>query len=374
MKNKKFKIREGVDLYLIGDDVLSVYFMSSRKNKQFKIGAKISKIIELIDGESTVKQIVDNYNKISKSKIDIKTAESLFRKLEDSNIITENTVDEFNLLSEKELNRYDRQINFFGDFLIGKDKKYKAMNKLKNSNILIFGCGAIGGNIAIQLAMSGVENFILYDYDIVEESDISRHIYFKESDIGKSKVIALKEVLKEINSNINVEIYKDIMLPNSNIKSLLDKASFVVNTADEPYIGYTSLKISRYCTQIKKAHFIGGGFDAHLASSGELIIPGITPCVDCYSNHFKEALKGWKPLKHPVIDRHMEIGGLSSMSLFSSSYAAVEIVKYICNLVDIKNYKMTRGEFLFDTMKIDYLNVKRDEKCEICGGIKYEQA
>lgn len=372
MENKKYKIREGVDLYLIDDDILSVYFMSSRKNLQFKIGKQIAGIIELIDGNRTVKEVVCEYNKKVNMYVNLDIVEKLFKKLEKVNIITENIIDKMNLLNEDYLRRYDRQINFFGDFLIGKYSKYKAMNKLINSNILIFGCGAIGGNIAIQLAMSGVEKFILYDNDIIQESDISRHIYFKESDIGRSKVTVLKEALIEINSNITVEIYNEMLVPDSNIEYLLDKASFVVNTADEPYIGYTSLKISRYCTQIKKAHFIAGGFDAHLASTGELIIPGITPCVDCYSNHFKEVLKGWKPSKHPVIDRYMEIGGLSSMSLFSSSYAVIEIIKYICELVDIKNYSNTRGEFLFDTMKIDYIDVKRDKNCSICGGISYE--
>lgn len=39
--------------------------------------------------------------------------------------------------------------------------------------------------------MCGVENFILYDYDIIEECDVSRRMYFKEKYVGMKKIEAL---------------------------------------------------------------------------------------------------------------------------------------------------------------------------------------
>lgn len=367
--NKIYKVRDGVDLYLNNNDLLTIYFMNTRLRKQFKVSKNIIHIIELIDGETTVANIHKKLEKEISHSVNIDNVIEVILKLEKLNVLVEckNEKDDFDLRE-----RYDRQINFFGDFINGIDESINAQRKLKESIILIFGCGAIGGDIAIHLAMCGVENFILYDYDIVEESDISRHMYYKKDYLGMSKVDALCDYLTKINKNIKVEKINDALIPNKDISSLIDKATFVVNTADEPYIGYTSMKISRYCTKNRKAHFIGGGFDAHLASSGELIIPGITPCVDCYARHFKEVLKGWKPKEHPVSDRHLEIGGMSSLSLFSASYAAIEIIKYICGLINPKEYKNTRGEFLFNTMDITYLNVIRDEHCEVCGEIKYE--
>lgn len=363
-----YKIRDGVDLYLNNNELLTVYFMNTRKRKQFKVSRIIVNIIELIDGKNSINDIYtilkDKYveNKIYKSDV-----VDIFEKFLKLNIIVEK------ISYKSELStRYDRQINFFGDFLNGEITSVKAQKKLKNSNILVFGCGAIGGDIAIQLAMCGVENFILYDYDVVEKSDITRHMYYKEKYLGMKKVDALELYLLEINKNINVQKVDDVLLPQSKIDKLIDKSTFVVNTADEPYIGYTSMKVSRYCTKKRKTHFIGGGFDAHLASSGELIIPGITPCVDCYANHFKEVLKDWKPKKHKEKNAYIEIGGMSSLSLFSASYAVIEIVKFICGLIDAREYNNTRGEFLFNTMDITYLDVVRDKNCKVCGEIKYE--
>ena len=136
---------------------------------------------------------------------------------------------------------------------------------------------------------------------------------------------------------------------------------------DEPYIGYTASKISRVCVKQNLPHFIAGGFDAHLASTGELIVPYLTPCVECYSGYFKEKLKDWKPKKHPVKTRYVEIGGLASMSLFSVSYAVIEILKYIAGLVDTNEEYKVRGELLFQDLNLTYLNVKKNIECPICG-------
>ena len=368
--NDIYSIRNGVDLYLLNDDILTVYFMSTRLRKQFRVSMMTIRLIELLDGNSSVIDIYTMMKENSDNEIDLNNLLKIIDRFSEMNIIMK--IEEENpKVSSDVIERYDRQLNFLSDFLIGKSY-IAAQEKLIKSNVLIFGCGAIGGDIAIHLAMCGVENFILYDYDVVESSDISRHMFFKEKYIGMNKTDALENYLLSINGKIKVNKIQKSLLPESQIAEIIDTATFVVNTADEPYIGYTSMKISRYCTQNRKAHFIGGGFDAHLASTGELIIPGITPCVDCYANYFKEALKGWKPKKHPVKERYLEIGGLSSMSLFSSSYAAIEIIKYICGLIDVKLYSKTRGEFLFGSMEIDYLNVVRDKECKICGEINYE--
>ena len=182
--NKIFKIRDGVDLYLNNNDMLTIYFMNTRLRKQFKVSDVIIKILELIDGEKSIISIHNELEKEMDAKIDIENIMTVFKKLTQLNAIVEkkNNHADINLI-----NRYDRQINFFGDFINGNEESIKAQEKLRDSNVLIFGCGSIGGDIAIQLAMCGVENFILYDYDVIEESDVSRHMYFKEEYVGIKK-------------------------------------------------------------------------------------------------------------------------------------------------------------------------------------------
>lgn len=370
-----FKIRDAVDIYLIGEEVLQIYFMNTRKQLQFKANKFTLLLVECIDGQKSILNIKEKLEERIEKEVDIEAIKQVISHLFQKGIIVENKPSlHTSYISKEAKEQYDRQINFFCDFLQGATRKYEAQQKIQDSRILIFGCGSVGGWIATELAMCGVKNFILFDGDNVEQSDISRHIYFKEKSIGIPKVDALEEYLLHINPLIKVEKHYQFLLPDTDITDLITKTDFVVNTADEPYIGHTSLKVSRECIKQKKAHYIAGGFDAHLASTGELIIPGLTPCVDCYADYFSEALKDWKPKPHPVKERYQEIGGLSSMSLFSASFGVIEIIKYIAGLNDYKTYSKSRGEFLFDTLDITYLDVKRDINCKTCGEIVYEEA
>ena len=66
--------------------------------------------------------------------------------------------------------------------------------KLASQRLHIFGCGAIGSNVAIHLDKMGVENFTLYDFDKVEMPNIGVTPY-KMQDIGNLKIDALKGMI-----------------------------------------------------------------------------------------------------------------------------------------------------------------------------------
>lgn len=71
--------------------------------------------------------------------------------------------------------------------------------------IHIIGCGAIGSTVAVYLARLGLKKIALYDFDYVEPHNIANQM-FRQSDIGKSKVQALAEILNEINPDIESEL------------------------------------------------------------------------------------------------------------------------------------------------------------------------
>lgn len=359
-----YKIKDSIDLFLSNNKYIMAYFMNTRIRKSFKVNDAVVKLIENIDGEKSVSELC---KKMEEYNIPKEEVYSVLNLLVESKIIT--SINEKNSgIDLKVKERYSRQINYFSEFLESDTEGELAQIKLMNSKILVFGCGAIGGNIAVELAMSGVSNLCIVDYDVVEESDVSRHIYFKQEYIGQKKIDALKKEILKINKEAHVECIDLNMKPTSDIEDLIIHSDFVVNTMDEPYIGYTASKISRICVKHKIPHFIAGGFDAHLASTGELVIPYLTPCVECYAKYFKVSLANWKPKKHPVSFRFKEIGGLASMSLFSTSYACIEIIKYIAGLMDLNDTYKIRGEFLFTDMTLTYLNVTKNLDCPVCGG------
>jgi molybdopterin/thiamine biosynthesis adenylyltransferase len=76
--------------------------------------------------------------------------------------------------------------------------------RIRNSKIVIVGSGGIGGMVAVVLARSGIENFILYDYDEYSITNLNRQIGCFQDTIGRNKAEVIKEQILAINPNANV--------------------------------------------------------------------------------------------------------------------------------------------------------------------------
>ena len=76
-------------------------------------------------------------------------------------------------------------------------------NELSKVTALIVGTGAIGRQVALQLAAIGVPKLVLVDFDTVEVENLAAQ-GFLESDLGKLKVSAVDMLARQINSELDV--------------------------------------------------------------------------------------------------------------------------------------------------------------------------
>ena len=354
-----YKIRDSIDVYLSSKDVIIFYFSNTKKVIEFRTSENTIYLLSLINGFRTIEEIVKLYNeKYIDRKIEETSIIKVFKFLVSKNILylaNHNNINDY---------RYDRQISYLSEFYQTHNQSV-IQDKLLNSHVTIFGVGAIGGNIALLLAMAGVQNFTLIDYKKISKDSLVRHSYYRDEYIGLYKTEAIKREILKINNNINIKSIPIFINYDTDISDYIDNSDFIINSADYPYIGYTSIKISREAIKKNKPHYIAGGFDLHLLSTGELIIPGVTPCADCYKSYFRTALKDWNPEKKNIHYVDNEMGGFSSQSLFSASFASIQIIKFLCSIDS--GLHISRGEMNIENYQIDYLNIKRDENCPICG-------
>ena len=80
--------------------------------------------------------------------------------------------------------------------------------KLKQSAVTVIGVGAIGRQVAIQLASLGVMKIQLIDFDNVELHNVTNQGY-RMSDVGHSKVSATTAAIAEIDPGIEVDTIAD---------------------------------------------------------------------------------------------------------------------------------------------------------------------
>lgn len=112
--------------------------------------------------------------------------------------------------------------------LIGENN----LNKIRDKHILVIGVGGVGGYAIESLIRSGIQNITLVDYDNIDITNINRQIIAKESNVGKLKVEAWKERIKEINKEVNVNILP-IKLDENNIDSLFNtKYDYIIDACD----------------------------------------------------------------------------------------------------------------------------------------------
>ena len=122
--------------------------------------------------------------------------------------------------------------------LLGKT----AVNKLKQSTVMVVGCGAVGSFAIEALARSGVGHLILVDFDNVEESNINRQLFAMDSTMGQSKVEIARERIFDINPDIKVDIFKMFFDTDTQINI---KPDFVIDAIDTVQ---SKIALYKWCT------------------------------------------------------------------------------------------------------------------------------
>lgn len=93
--------------------------------------------------------------------------------------------------------------------------------ELKNAVVGIAGLGGLGSNVGVALTRLKVGKLVLADFDVVEESNLTRQNYFVDQ-IGQHKVDASMENFRRINPDANLEGRKVRLTPEKVIEVFKD--------------------------------------------------------------------------------------------------------------------------------------------------------
>jgi hypothetical protein len=89
--------------------------------------------------------------------------------------------------NESEIERYDRNFDYFSFFATPPQSRFHPQAALKASHVTVLGVGGLGSHAALHLAALGVGHLHLVDCDTVEASNLNRQMLFTEADIGQPK-------------------------------------------------------------------------------------------------------------------------------------------------------------------------------------------
>lgn len=78
---------------------------------------------------------------------------------------------------------------------------------VRNATVLVIGAGALGNEVIKNLALMGIGNILIADFDTIEDSNLSRSVLFRPGDRGRRKVDAAAEAVKGINADVKVKAW-----------------------------------------------------------------------------------------------------------------------------------------------------------------------
>ncbi len=107
-----------------------------------------------------------------------------------------------------------------------------AMERLKDSHVMVFGIGGVGSHCIEALARSGVGRLSLVDHDVVSVSNINRQSIAFQSTVGRYKTRVMEEKILDINPRAKVQIYEKFVLPENVSGFFGEKPDFVVDAID----------------------------------------------------------------------------------------------------------------------------------------------
>ena len=253
-------------------------------------------------------------------------------------------------LSEKELDRYSRQVML-------QEIGYQGQLKLKQARVCVVGVGGLGNPITTRLAAMGVGKIRIVDRDVIELSNLHRQTMFNEDDVGQVKVETAAKKLRKLNDDIIIEELP-VSINDYTALDAVDGCDVVIDALDSVNARYS---LNKACIE-KKIPFVTG---AAVGVTGQTftIIPNESACYHCLFPALDEDSMPTCSIEgvHPSI--LSIIGGIE----------VSEAVKIITEKKPSLQDRVLHVDL--ENLIFNFTKVSKIEECSVCGsGRKQEKA
>lgn len=326
-----------------------------------KIPYRYKKILIEIDNKNEdklIEQLIDfnpkTIDQLSKrTNLEMNRIKKAIQLLIEKDLIE--VVDKRTILSEKEIERYDRQLKLFGSL----GQPYKIQEILKRSKISVIGLGSIGSWLCYNLASMGVGEIIGFDPDIVELSNLNRQILYSENDIGTPKALIAQKKLRKLNSDISIKMFQQ-KIDEQNIKTFIpNDLDIIISTVVPLEYALNSFCVKNRIPLISQ----GGGM---FCPTGVIVMrPFQTGCFNCIKD------------PRPIMRKTSQLIYNRFGKQYSTTIAFSPFFSLCASIMSMEVFKLLTGygepvtNIIIEpfTWQIFYniFPLKRRANCEICG-------
>lgn len=247
-------------------------------------------------------------------------------------------------LSSEELGRYSRHLRL-------PEVSADGQRRIKVARVLCIGAGGLGSPATLYLAAAGVGTIGLADFDRVDLSNLQRQVLYGTKDVGREKLDAASERIRDINPHVEV-ICHGGRFTSENAQEVVASYDLVIDGSDNFPTRYLSNDV---CVFARKPNIYGSVF--RFEGQASLFAPHLGgPCYRCL---FPE------PPPPGAAPSCAEAGVLGILPGIIGLIQATEALKLI-----IGEGEPLIGRLLhFDASKMRFreFNLRRDPECPVCG-------
>jgi molybdopterin/thiamine biosynthesis adenylyltransferase len=261
--------------------------------------------------------------------------------------------------------------------LIGSDN----LARLRKATVAVVGLGSGGGFVAQAMAMSGVGRFVLVDNDVIEPSNIVRHIA-DNTQLGQPKVDAVADNLRRRADHIEVDTRQGYIEDHWDA---LDGVDLVVVGVDQEQVKY---KINERCLEKNLTAVYAGVYERGEGGDVVIVRPNQDgPCYACWAAELREGIQTPAIGANEALDYGM-IG--DSGTLDAEPGLWLHVVRVASVQADIAVNELLAGSAAHEEMPGNtvimanrhmeimegvvsrpytavWTNIPRDQECLVCG-------
>ncbi|XP_053570309.1 LOW QUALITY PROTEIN: ubiquitin-like modifier-activating enzyme 5 [Bombina bombina] len=160
--------------------------------------------------------------------------------------------------------------------------------KIRTFTVAVVGVGGVGSVTAEMLTRCGIGKLLLFDYDKVELANMNR-LFFQPHQAGLSKVEAAEHTLRNINPDVQFEVYNYNITTMDNFQHFMDRISNGGLKGGEPVDLVLScvdnfearMAINTACNELGQIWMESGVSENAVSGHIQLIKPGETACFAC---------------------------------------------------------------------------------------------
>jgi len=231
--------------------------------------------------------------------------------------------------------------------------------KLKEAKVLVVGAGAIGNETLKNLALLGVGNIYIIDFDTISTSNLSRTVLFRKTDAGRQKAeiaaVRIKELTLQEDTHIHWFHGDAVWELGTGVFREMDIVLGCLDNVE------TRFFVNRQCWLANTPWIDAGIYE--LGGHVTVFIPPDPPCYQCSASKEQLAAARRRYSCDDFKRTLLEEGKMPTVQVTSSIVSAIQVqeaIKFLCG------QKVESGKKIYFQGKVndfDILTLQKNDSC-----------